>query len=226
MNMRLPKALVQAILLIVSVGIAGPTCSQGEAAAAKLPAASGGAATAVGIVPTAKITQVLLAGKDGVPEDFSQPVSMQAAGDYLHTEQDNGAIHYFRRDAKAGTVSYAGVVAATRKDHYAGLYAAGGRLYAVRANGSMAFVDGCLLCLTYGGDLALVEPHPEGFKKLAEMKAVITRDLFQHRRAAKLNDPQAHVQEYFAPCWAAPTVARGKLYLHYSDRLICYDLMK
>ena len=28
----------------------------------------------------------------------------------------------------------------------------------------------------------------------------------------------------YAPCWASPAVARGKLYIHYSNRLTCYDL--
>jgi hypothetical protein len=99
--------------------------------------------------------------------------------------------------------------------------------------GSMVYVDGCLLCLTYGGDLVLVEPHPEGFKKLAEMKSAVTCDQWQNNRAARLNDPKwknavgDQPNGYgIAPCWASPSVARGKVYLHYSDRLTCYDLMK
>ncbi len=96
--------------------------------------------------------------------------------------------------------------------------------------GTMAFVDGCLLCLTYGGDLLLVEPHPQGFKKLAEMKHAIAREDWENHRAGKLNDPERFKEATggfgFAPCWSAPTVARGKVYLHYSDRLVCYDLME
>ena len=96
--------------------------------------------------------------------------------------------------------------------------------------GTMAFVDGCLLCLTYGGDLLLVEPHPQGFKKLAEIEHAIAREDWENHRAGKLNDPERFKKATggfgFAPCWSAPTVARGKVYLHYSDRLVCYDLME
>jgi len=97
--------------------------------------------------------------------------------------------------------------------------------------GSMLLVDGCLLCLNYQGDLVLVEPHPEGFKKLAEVKGIIAREAWPDGKIKKLNDPgetrPAEKLCYgFAPCWAAPAVARGKVYLRYSDRLACYDLMK
>ncbi len=96
--------------------------------------------------------------------------------------------------------------------------------------GNMALVDGCLLCLTYGGDLVLVEPHPEGFKKLAEMKNAVTLEAWENHRAERLNDPAQFKEETggfgVAPSWSAPTVAHGKVYLHYSDRLVCYDLME
>jgi len=93
--------------------------------------------------------------------------------------------------------------------------------------GSMVCVDGCLLCLTYEGDLMLVEPNPQSFKKLGEMKGVFTRDPWQHERALRLNDSESkHHEGEKAPCWASPTVAHGKIYLHYSDRMVCYDLMQ
>jgi len=96
--------------------------------------------------------------------------------------------------------------------------------------GSMAVVDGCLLCLTYGGDLLLVEPHPEGFKKLAEMKKAISPEAWENHRAERLNDPPRFKEAVggfgVAPCWTAPAVARGKVYIRYSDRLACYDLME
>ena len=95
-------------------------------------------------------------------------------------------------------------------------------------NGSLLVVDGCLLCLTYSGDLLLVKPTPTKFTKLSEIKGFIKRDLWIGRLAAKLNEPDAegpHGDLDYAPCWAAPAVARGKLYIHYSDRLACYDLM-
>ena len=95
-------------------------------------------------------------------------------------------------------------------------------------NGSALIVDGCLLCLTFAGDLLLVKPTPEKFTRLAEIKGLVTRDLWIGRQAARLNDPDAkrtYGAADYAPCWAPPVVARGKLYIHYSDRLTCYDLM-
>ena len=97
-------------------------------------------------------------------------------------------------------------------------------------NGSLLVVDGCLLCLTYAGDLLLVKPTPSKFTKLAEIKGLVARDLWIARQEEKLNEPEAQ-RPYpyddldYAPCWAPPAVARGKLYIHYSDRLTCYDLM-
>jgi hypothetical protein len=95
-------------------------------------------------------------------------------------------------------------------------------------NGSLLVVDGCLLCLTYSGDLLLVKATPSKFTKLTEIKGIVARDPWIGRQAAKLNEPGAK-DSYDdlddAPCWASPAVARGKLYIHYSDRLTCYDLM-
>lgn len=95
-------------------------------------------------------------------------------------------------------------------------------------NGSLVVVDGCLLCLTYAGDLLLVKPTPSKFTKLTEIKGLVARDLWIGRQAARLNEPQikdSYGEGDYAPCWASPAVARGKLYIHYSDRLSCYDLM-
>jgi hypothetical protein len=96
-------------------------------------------------------------------------------------------------------------------------------------NGSLLVVDNCLLCLTYAGDLLLVKPAPSKYTKLAEIKGFVKRDLWISRQAAKLNEPEEDNSPYgetdYAPCWASPSVARGKLYVHYSDRLACYDLM-
>jgi outer membrane protein assembly factor BamB len=95
-------------------------------------------------------------------------------------------------------------------------------------NGSLLVVDGCILCLTYAGDLLLVKPTPSKFTKLTEIKGLVARDPWIGRQAAKLNEPQSKDSlgdMDYAPCWASPAIARGKLYIHYSDRLTCYDLM-
>jgi RNA polymerase sigma factor (sigma-70 family) len=86
-------------------------------------------------------------------------------------------------------------------------------------NGSLILVDGCLLGLTYTGDLFLVLPSPDGFKKIAEWKGAIpVRPWIYLGKPYFAPDP--------APCWTMPVAARGKLYLRYDDTLTCYDLLK
>ncbi len=85
--------------------------------------------------------------------------------------------------------------------------------------GSIVEVDGNLLCLKYSGDLLLLNPTPEGFKKVTEWKgAVKIQPWWTHR-----GSPAAYGG---APCWTIPVIARGKVYLRYNDSLACYDLMK
>ena len=95
-------------------------------------------------------------------------------------------------------------------------------------NGSLVVVDGCLLCLTYSGDLLLLKPTPDKFTKITAIKGLVPRDLWINRLSWKLNEPgvkESYGDNDYAPCWAVPAVARGKLYIHYSDRLTCHDLM-
>jgi outer membrane protein assembly factor BamB len=70
--------------------------------------------------------------------------------------------------------------------------------------GTLVLVDGHLLCLDIKGNLYLVRPDPGGFVKVAEFPKAIS--------GAR------------NPCWTAPVVANGKVYLRYRQRLICYDL--
>lgn len=70
-------------------------------------------------------------------------------------------------------------------------------------NGTLLFVDGCLLCLSYRGRLGLVEASSGAFKKLADM------DVFPAKGT---------------PAYAAPAIAYGKVYLRYLDKMVCYDL--
>jgi outer membrane protein assembly factor BamB len=83
--------------------------------------------------------------------------------------------------------------------------------------GSIVEVDGCLLCLTYTGDLWLLEPSPDGFKKITEWKGAIPPRPWWSMGGLDLKHP--------APCWTVPTIARDKIYLRASDTLTCYDLM-
>ena len=86
--------------------------------------------------------------------------------------------------------------------------------------GTMTVVDGCLLCLTYPGDLFLMNPSPDGFKKIAELKGILKRDTpWVHHGIPRPDKGRI-------PCYTLPVVARGKVYLRLSDELLCYDLMK
>jgi len=82
--------------------------------------------------------------------------------------------------------------------------------------GTTVEVDGSLLCLTYSGDLWLLNPTPEGFQKITEWKGAIKTEPWWTANGGK--SP--------APCWSVPVIARGKLYLRYSNTLACYDLIK
>jgi outer membrane protein assembly factor BamB len=86
-------------------------------------------------------------------------------------------------------------------------------------NGStLIAVDGCLLGLTYTGDLILVNPSPDGFMKITEWKGAVTRMPWLDKGKVYKKD--------LAFCWVGPVVAHGKLYLRYDDTLSCYDLLK
>jgi len=73
---------------------------------------------------------------------------------------------------------------------------------------SMVLVDGHLVVLGEFGDLVLARASPEAF-------AVVSRA----RLAAADSTPLLS-----APCWAAPVVARGLLYVRGAGRLVCVDL--
>jgi outer membrane protein assembly factor BamB len=67
--------------------------------------------------------------------------------------------------------------------------------------GSVLFVDGLLMCMSNRGRLSLVKPDPKRMSKLTEFQAI-----------------GGH------PVWTVPVIARGRLYVRSSDKLICYSL--
>ncbi len=84
-------------------------------------------------------------------------------------------------------------------------------------NGSMVVLDGHLLCLTYSGELLLVSPSPDGFKKVTEWKGAVAPHSWMMGGKELKKDP--------APFWVNPVVARGKLYIRYDDTLTCFELV-
>ena len=67
---------------------------------------------------------------------------------------------------------------------------------------SLLKVDGHFLCLSENGTLRLLKINPQKYEELAVME---------------------NVQRY--PCWAAPILAHGLLYIRGRDRLVCLELI-
>lgn len=78
---------------------------------------------------------------------------------------------------------------------------------------SVLHVDGYLIVLGENGTLQLVRPNPQ------ELSVVAEADLME------INDPQDGAPLLQPPCWAAPVLAHGLLYLRGRDRLVCLDLI-
>ena len=79
-----------------------------------------------------------------------------------------------------------------------------------RANATLAC--GHLVVLGEYGDLALVRATPDRYEELSRVRVV---GEVAPGREADLLAP---------PCWAAPVIARGLLYVRGKDRLVCLDL--
>ncbi len=83
---------------------------------------------------------------------------------------------------------------------------------------SLLYVDGYLVCLTESGQLLLVRANPEKFDLVA--KATLS---------GKIDGPMGidlGEQKLLGyPCWAAPILSHGLLYVRGKDRLVCVELI-
>ncbi len=70
--------------------------------------------------------------------------------------------------------------------------------------GTLAYVDGHLICLDLKGNLFLIKPDPSGFNLIGEIKSAI--------------------KNVKSRAWTTPVVANGRLYLRYMQQLVCYEL--
>ena len=77
---------------------------------------------------------------------------------------------------------------------------------------SAVLACGHLIVLGEYGDLALVRATPERYEEVSRTRLV---DRSGGERPVDLLTP---------PCWAAPVIARGLLYVRGADRLVCLDL--
>jgi outer membrane protein assembly factor BamB len=75
---------------------------------------------------------------------------------------------------------------------------------------SVAYVDGHLIVLGEFGDLILARASPAGYQEVSR---------------ARLTDPLDGSDLLVPPCWAAPVIAHGYLYVRAAGRLVCLDLL-
>ena len=80
-----------------------------------------------------------------------------------------------------------------------------------RTRSSMLLADGYLINLEERGTLSLIKPNPQKLEMLSEVELAGEID---GRRRRLLNDP----------CWAAPILSHGLLYVRGEDRLVCLDI--
>jgi outer membrane protein assembly factor BamB len=85
------------------------------------------------------------------------------------------------------------------------------------ARTSLIAIDGHLLCLGEDGRLWLLKLTPERFQAVAKV------DYSDPQVGNKLLGKSSAVLDF--PCWAAPVVAHGLLYVRGKDRLVCLELI-
>ncbi len=83
---------------------------------------------------------------------------------------------------------------------------------------SLLYVDGHFVCLEEYGRLRLLKVNPQRCEIVAEMDLSDWGPNSQPGR-----DPARQLLTY--PCWAAPILAHGLLYLRGSNRLLCLELI-
>jgi outer membrane protein assembly factor BamB len=75
---------------------------------------------------------------------------------------------------------------------------------------SLLMVDGHFICLSEDGTLRLLKVNPEKYEEVSSVE---------------LRDPRTKQPLLEYPCWAAPILSHGLLYLRGEDRLVCLELI-
>jgi hypothetical protein len=83
----------------------------------------------------------------------------------------------------------------------------------------MVWADGHLIVLGEFGDLVLVKATPERYEEVSRVRLVAP--VAEGRAAGQDRAKELLV----APCWAAPVIAHGYLYVRGQGRLVCLDLL-
>jgi outer membrane protein assembly factor BamB len=82
---------------------------------------------------------------------------------------------------------------------------------------SLLLADGHFVCLSEDGGLRLLKVNPSKYEEVA---SVVLRP---QGKDGKADPDAAPLLEY--PCWAAPILSHGLLYVRGKDRLVCLDLI-
>jgi outer membrane protein assembly factor BamB len=83
---------------------------------------------------------------------------------------------------------------------------------------SLLLIDGHFVCLGEYGQLTLIKVNPEKFEPVAEGDFAFADD-----RPAPPGAEARRLLKY--PCWAAPIVSHGLMYVRGDDRLLCLELI-
>jgi outer membrane protein assembly factor BamB len=75
---------------------------------------------------------------------------------------------------------------------------------------SLLMVDGHFVCLGEEGTLRLLKVNPQKYEEVSTLT---------------LKDPRTQAPLLKAPCWAAPILANGLLYVRGDERLVCLELI-
>jgi outer membrane protein assembly factor BamB len=76
---------------------------------------------------------------------------------------------------------------------------------------SLLMVDGHFVCLSEVGILRLLKVNPHKYELVSETEVI---------------DPQTKQPLLDYPCWAAPVLAHGLMYVRGEDRLVCLELIR
>ena len=94
---------------------------------------------------------------------------------------------------------------------------------------SMVWADGHLIVLGEFGDLVLVKATPDRYEEVSRTRLVALVTDTQNATRQTADSPGgtrgAEADLLVAPCWAAPVIAHGYLYVRGQGRLVCLDLL-
>jgi len=89
---------------------------------------------------------------------------------------------------------------------------------------SLVWADGHLIVLGEFGDLVLVKATPDDYVEVSRTRLVAAMTDTQNTTPAT-DTQEGNLELLVAPCWAAPVIAHGYLYVRGQGRLVCLDLL-